>query len=194
MPGAIDRDRISELLEPVVTGKGFDIEELTVTASGQDNVITLMVDRDGGADLDELATLSRSLSEVLDGNPDDEDGSGHEVVAALPTYTLEVTSPGVDRPLTAPRHWRRAAGRKVVIDLATDPAERVSGRVGPLDDAETTLTLVTKSGKGLATQTVPLASVRVAHVQVDFSEPGAAELQMCGLDVEQIEARRKGNK
>jgi ribosome maturation factor RimP len=194
MPGAIDRDRISELLEPVVTGNGFDVEELTVTASGEENVITLMVDRDGGAGLDELAALSRSLSEVLDGEPGDEDASGHEVVSALPTYTLEVTSPGVDRPLTAPRHWRRAAGRKVVIDLATEPAERLSGRVGPLDETETTLTLVTKSGKGLLTKSVPLEKVRVAHVQVDFSEPGAAELQMCGLDAEQIEARRKGNK
>ncbi|PYE13299.1 ribosome maturation factor RimP [Williamsia limnetica] len=194
MPGAIDRDRISELLEPVVTGKGFDVEELTVVASGEENVITLMVDRDGGAGLDELATLSRSLSEVLDGDSDDDGGSGHEAVAALPTYTLEVTSPGIDRPLTAPRHWRRAAGRKVVIDLATEPAARVSGRIGPLNDDETTLTLVTKSGKGLSTQEVPLETVRVAHVQVDFSDPGAAELQMCGLDAEQIEARRKGNK
>lgn len=198
MPGAIDRDQITALLEPVVTDNGYDVEELTITASGTENLIKLVVDRDGGAGLDELASLSRSISEVLDGTPDaeggDQDTSGHAAVEAFGTYTLEVTSPGVDRPLTAPRHWRRAAGRKVVIDLLGDPPARLLGRIGVVSEDESAVELVTKSGKGLITQPVPIDTVRKAFVQVDFGEPGAAELQMCGLDPEQIEARRKGNK
>jgi ribosome maturation factor RimP len=200
MPGAIDRDRISALLEPIAADKGYDVEELTVTASGTENLVKLVVDRDGGASLDDLATLSRTISEVLDGPPasdaatDPEVAPSADVVAAFDTYTLEVTSPGIDRPLTAPRHWRRAIGRKVVIDLVSDPAERVAGRIGLLDDAERTLSLVVKSGRELVVRHVDLASVRKAFVQVDFGEPAAAELQMCGLGPEQIEARRKGNK
>jgi ribosome maturation factor RimP len=201
MPGAIDRDRISALLEPIAADKGYDVEELTVTASGTENLVKLVVDRDGGASLDDLATLSRTISEALDGPPTSDDAAtdpdaapSADVVAAFDTYTLEVTSPGIDRPLTAPRHWRRAIGRKVVIDLASDPAERVAGRIGLLDDAERTLSLVVKSGRELVVRQVDLASVRKAFVQVDFGEPAAAELQMCGLDPEQIEARRKGNK
>lgn len=197
MPGAIDRDQISALLEPVVTDNGYDVEELTITGSGPENLVKLVVDRDGGAGLDELAALSRSISEVLDGTPgaaDEGEVSGHEAVDAFLSYTLEVTSPGVDRPLTAPRHWRRAAGRKVVIDLLGDPPARLSGRIGVVGDDESTVDLITKSGKGLTSQQVPLATVRKAFVQVDFAEPGAAELQMCGLDPDQIEARRKGNK
>lgn len=198
MPGVIDRDQITALLEPVVTDNGYDVEELTITASGAENLIKLVVDRDGGAGLDELAALSRSISEVLDGSPETEDSapefSGHAAVEAFPTYTLEVTSPGVDRPLTLPRHWRRAAGRKVVIDLLTDPPARLLGRIGVVSDDGSAVALVARSGKGLTSQEVSLDTVRKAFVQVDFGEPGAAELQMCGLDPEQIEARRKGNK
>ncbi|HEY9315394.1 ribosome maturation factor RimP [Williamsia sp.] len=194
MPGAIDHDRISALIEPVVTDKGYDVEELSVVATGPENLVKLVVDRDGGASLDELAELSRSISVILDGT-DEETGAQHEdVLAALPTYTLEVTSPGVDRPLTLPRHWRRAAGRKVVVDLLADPPERLAGRIGALDEDQSGVALVTKTSKGFATTKVALASVRKAFVQVDFGEPGAAELEVCGLDPEQIEARRKGNK
>lgn len=198
MPGAIDREKITALLEPVVNDNGYDVEELTITASGPEDLITLVVDRDGGAGLDELAALSRSISEVLDGPPAAESAdpavSGHAAVKGLPAYTLEVTSPGVDRPLTVPRHWRRAAGRKVVVDLLGDPPARLLGRIGVVSGDELAVELVVKSGKGLATQRVPFGTVRKAFVQVDFGEPGAAELQMCGLDPEQIEARRKGNK
>jgi ribosome maturation factor RimP len=199
MPGAIDRDRISALLEPIAADKGYDVEELTVTASGTENLVKLVVDRDGGASLDDLATLSRTISEVLDGPPDpdggtDDHAASADVLAAFNTYTLEVTSPGIDRPLTAPRHWRRAIGRKVVVDLVGEPPERVAGRIGVLDDDERHVSVVIKSGRGLIVRPVELSAVRKAFVQVDFGEPAAAELQMCGLDPEQIEARRKGNK
>jgi ribosome maturation factor RimP len=198
MPGAIDQDRISALLAPIAADKGYDVEELTVTTSGAENVVKVVVDRDGGATLEELATLSRTISEVLDG-PSSADDPGERAasadpVAAFDTYTLEVTSPGIDRPLTAPRHWRRAIGRKVVVDLVGEPPERVAGRIGVVDEGEGSVSLVARSGRGLSVRAIELSSVRKAFVQVDFGEPAAAELEMCGLDPEQIEARRKGNK
>ncbi|MFJ6098870.1 ribosome maturation factor RimP [Williamsia muralis] len=198
MPGAIDHDRISALLEPIAAQNGYDVEELTVSASGAENVVKVVVDRDGGATLDELAALSRSISEVLDAPAESDDSVGDttsaDPVAAFDTYVLEVTSPGVDRPLMAARHWRRAAGRKVVVDLVGEPPERVAGRVGRLADDENSVSVVIKSGRGLTTRQIELAAVRKAFVQVDFGEPSPAELEKCGLDPEQIEARRKGNK
>ncbi|WP_369792685.1 ribosome maturation factor RimP [Williamsia sp. D3] len=88
MPGAIDHDRISALLEPIAAQNGYDVEELTVSASGAENVVKVVVDRDGGATLDELAALSRSISEVLDAPAESDDSVGDTTSATrLPHST-----------------------------------------------------------------------------------------------------------
>jgi ribosome maturation factor RimP len=99
----ISAARLQELVEPVVSSAGYDLEELTSTAAGRRSVVRVVVDRDGGVDLDAVADLSRAVSEALDAS---------DVTGDAP-YVLEVTSPGVDRPLTEPRHWRRNVGRLV---------------------------------------------------------------------------------
>src|SRR3954465_3991900 len=104
---AVSRQRVRDVLEPVVAGAGYDLEDVHVTAAGRRSVVRVVVDRDGGLDLDAVAEVSRVVSGVLD----ETDGTGEA------PYTLEVTSPGVDRPLTEPRHWRRAAGRLVRVAL-----------------------------------------------------------------------------
>jgi ribosome maturation factor RimP len=91
------------LVEPVVTAAGYDLEDLVVKAAGRRSVVQVLVDRDGGIDLDEVADVSRAVSDALDAG----DAFGESA------YTLEVSSPGVDRPLTEPRHWRRNVGRLV---------------------------------------------------------------------------------
>ncbi|HVV76153.1 MAG TPA: ribosome maturation factor RimP [Mycobacteriales bacterium] len=90
-------------VEPVVTSAGYDLEDLVVSSAGRRSVVRIVVDRDGGIDLDAVADISRAVSEALDAA----DAFGEAA------YTLEVTSPGVDRPLTEPRHWRRNVGRLV---------------------------------------------------------------------------------
>lgn len=92
-------------VEPVVTSAGYDLEDVVVTTAGRRSVVRVVVDRDGGIDLDQVADVSRAVSEALDAANAFADSS----------YTLEVTSPGVDRPLTEPRHWRRNAGRLVEV-------------------------------------------------------------------------------
>jgi ribosome maturation factor RimP len=119
---AVSRDRVREALLPVVTGAGFDLEDVTVGAAGRRQIVRVVVDRDGGIDLDAVAEASRLISGVLDDS---------EVVGSA-SYTLEVTSPGVDRPLTEPRHWRRAAGRLVAAAGAT-------GRIVGADDDGVTI-------------------------------------------------------
>jgi ribosome maturation factor RimP len=99
----LSQSRLRELVEPVVVGAGYDLEEISMSPAGRRSVVRVVVDRDGGVDLDAVAEVSRAVSAVLD----DIDPLGDS------PYVLEVTSPGVDRPLTEPRHWRRNVGRMV---------------------------------------------------------------------------------
>ena len=105
---AADTARLTRVLEPVVRSAGLDLESVRVVAAGRRRLLRIVVDADGGPGLDDIAVLSRSLSAELD-------NSG---VMGETAYTLEVSSPGVDRPLTEERHWRRARGRLVRVPLA----------------------------------------------------------------------------
>jgi ribosome maturation factor RimP len=112
-----DGDRLTRLLEPVVHALGMDLEGIKVSAAGRRRLLRVVVDADGGVSLDAIALASRELSARLDGATE---------MGDLP-YTLEVSSPGVDRPLTERRHWRRAVGRLVVVPLAGQHASQVEG-------------------------------------------------------------------
>ncbi|HWA65008.1 MAG TPA: ribosome maturation factor RimP [Mycobacteriales bacterium] len=101
--------QLRDLLGPVVTAAGYDLEDVEVSTAGRRSVVRVVVDRDGGIDLDAVAEISRPVSEALDAA----DAFGESA------YVLEVTSPGVDRPLTEPRHWRRNVGRLVEVDGVT---------------------------------------------------------------------------
>jgi ribosome maturation factor RimP len=113
-----DTGRLTQVLEPVVSAAGLDLESVRVVSAGRRRLLRVVVDADGGPSLDDIAELSRALSAELD-------SSGAMGESA---YTLEVSSPGVDRPLTAPRHWRRAQGRLVRVPL-TDAAPGYPGTV-----------------------------------------------------------------
>jgi ribosome maturation factor RimP len=116
-------DSLETLVETTVSSLGLDLEALELTPAGKKRVLLVAVDRDGGVGIDDITDATRALSEVLDST---------EVMGEQP-YTLEVTSRGVDRPLTEPRHWRRNEGRLVRLRLADDDAS-VDGRIGASDD------------------------------------------------------------
>src|SRR5215831_16327025 len=103
----VDPADVARLLEPVITAAGLDLEAVRVSPAGRRRLLRLVVDADGGVGLDRIADVSREVSARLDGS-----GAMGEV-----PYTLEVSSPGVDRPLTERRHWRRAEGRLVSVPL-----------------------------------------------------------------------------
>ncbi len=160
--------RLAGWIEPVVAGAGYDLEELVVTPAGRRSVVRVVVDRDEGVSLDDVAEVSRAVSAVLDRN----DGE----LGRAP-YVLEVTSPGVDRPLTEPRHWRRNTGRLVAV--AVGPAgstEQVTGRITAVDDAGVTLA-VEKPGKPGARRKPPTprqvswTQLGAGRVQVEFGRP-----------------------
>ncbi|MET8866918.1 ribosome maturation factor RimP [Nonomuraea sp. NPDC004580] len=123
MGSASPRDHLMKLLEPVVSAEGLDLEDITVTQAGKRRLLRVIVDRDGGVSLDDVADVSQAVSTALD----DTDAMGQAA------YTLEVSSPGVDRPLTEPRHWRRAAKRLVKAELKDGTV--VEGRVKAADES-----------------------------------------------------------
>ncbi|GIH91878.1 ribosome maturation factor RimP [Planobispora siamensis] len=122
MGSATSRDRLMKLLEPVVEAEGLDLEDVTVTPAGKRRLLRVVVDRDGGVSLDDVAEVSQAVSAALDA--DDAMGSA--------PYVLEVSSPGVDRPLTEPRHWRRAVKRLVKADLRDGTS--LEGRILAADE------------------------------------------------------------
>lgn len=107
----------------VVEAAGYDLEDLTVSRAGRRDVLRVVVDRDGGVDLDAVAEVSRQISKQLD---------EHDGEFDSPPYTLEVTSPGVDRPLTQPRHWRRNVGRLVTV---TAGGTGLTARIAAADES-----------------------------------------------------------
>ena len=163
-------ERLAGWIGPVVAAAGYDLEELVVTPAGRRSVVRVVVDRDAGVTLDDIAEVSRAVSEVLDTN---DDGMGRT------PYVLEVTSPGVDRPLTEERHWRRNTGRLVAVAVGPAGAtEQVTGRVTAVDDAGVTLAVEAKGKPGAKKRPpeprqVPWAQRGAGRVQVEFGRADA---------------------
>lgn len=157
--------RLAGWIEPVVGSAGYDLEELVVTPAGRRSVVRVVVDRDEGVTLDDIAEVSRAVSDVLDRN---DDGMGRA------PYVLEVTSPGVDRPLTEHRHWRRNVGRLVAVAVgAAGSTEQVTGRVTAVDDDGVTLAVEAPGKPGArrrpaVPRQVPWGQLGAGRVQVEF--------------------------
>ena len=123
-PGTADTSRVSSVIEPVLRALEMDLEAVKITTAGRRRVLRIIVDADGGVSLDDIAEVSREVSARLDAK---------NAMGDAP-YTLEVSSPGVDRPLTQPRHWRRAIGRLVIVPLAGEGTDSERGApVRPVD-------------------------------------------------------------
>jgi ribosome maturation factor RimP len=142
--------QIAELVDPIVQTAGADVEFVTLRRAGRRTVVVVAVDADGGISLDEIAEFSRSISAALDES---------DLMGETP-YTLEVTSPGVHRPLTLPRHWRRAASRLVKLQLADGAT--IEGRIMASDETSVSLDVAG------AQRDVAFADVSKAVVQVEF--------------------------
>jgi ribosome maturation factor RimP len=143
--------RVRAAIEPALAGAGFDVEDVAVRAAGKRQLVQVVVDRETGLTLDDVADATRVVSTALD---ESDPFSG--------AYVLEVTSPGVDRPLTLPRHWRRNVGR--LVKVRKHDGTEVAGRVLSADD-EAAEVLVVVDGQ----IRVAYADVAKATVEVEFS-------------------------
>ena len=142
--------RIAELVDPIVSARGADVEFVDLRRAGKRTVVVIAVDTDGGVSLDDIADFSRDISEALDAS----DGMGEA------PYTLEVTSPGVHRPLTLPRHWRRNQGR--LVKITTTDGATFEGRIADSDDGGARIDVAGQ------VRAVDYAEVAKAVVQVEF--------------------------
>jgi ribosome maturation factor RimP len=157
----------------VVSQAGCDLEDLVVSRAGRRHLVRVIVDGDGGVSLDDIADVSRAVSAALDAA----EAAEGEFVAG--EYLLEVSSPGVDRPLTLARHWRRNIGRLIRVAAA---GRQVTGRITAADEERVTLE-VDGAARELA-----YAQLGPGRVQVEFTRlDEAADEELDGFDDEEVE-------
>lgn len=156
---------VVELLGADFARVGFEIDDVTIDTTTRPPRILVVADGDTALDLDTVAELSRTASERLDALP-----------GIVDSYVLEVSSPGIDRPLTTEKHFRRARGRKVELELADGTG--LTGRIGDVDG--NALRLITRARSDWDVRQIPLVDIAKAVVQVEFSTPGARELELLG--------------
>ena len=165
----LDGAKLREQLEPVVAGLGYDLEEVVAQRAGARQLLRIVVDGDGGVTLDDIAEVSQAVSAFLDEN----DPMGEAA------YDLEVTSPGVSRPLTLPRHWRRAVGRLVVVPLTA--GGELTGRVIAADEEGVTFELPGKKpGTTGGERRLGHPELGRGKVQVEFNRPGTKDEDLDG--------------
>ncbi len=167
---AAGEQRWRELAARIVTGAGFDLEDFAVQDAGRRRVVRVVIDADDGVGLDAAAGVSRELSAAFDA--DDESTTGDST-----PYTLEVTSPGIGRPLTAPRHFHRARGR--LIAITTTGGESLIARVLGITEAGVDLLGGTS---GTDHRQLPFVDIAKARVEVDFSGPSKAVVALLAAD------------
>jgi ribosome maturation factor RimP len=144
------REQIMQILEPIASNMGLDLEDVEIKSAGKHSIVQVSIDKDGGINLDEVAQISNQISEELDAK---------DVLGEKP-YTLEVGSPGIDRALTLPRHWRRNNGRLVKINFGSNSE---IGRIIESDDEKVSLEV---KGK---TRSINFDKIDKAFIQVEFN-------------------------
>lgn len=176
---AYDESAVKAVLAPHLDAAGLDLERLKINNAGTKSTIAVIVDSDAGPTLDELAEVARTLSAAVD--------DADEVFGGQ-AFTLEVTTPGAERPLTEPRHWRRARGRQAAIEL--HDGTNLLARIGPLSDDGATVTVVLPGAKGTAptTRGIDLAEVAAAAVRVEFRKPNPREMELSGITPGRVES------
>ena len=153
MPVSADktRDRLAEVLTEPLAASGLDVEAIELTPAGRRRLLRVAVDKDGGVTMDDVADATKAVSQLLDES---------DVLGESP-YTLEVTSPGTDRPLTLPRHWRRNHAR--LVKVTTTDGANLTGRVRDSDEKSATLDV---DG---AERVIAFDEVAKARIQIEFN-------------------------
>ncbi len=137
---------ISAAIRPIIEASGNYLEELTITSAGKVKILTVIVDSDSHLNLDQITAVTKEISEVIETLEELGDSA----------FTLEVTSPGIDRPLTKPRHWRKNFDRLVKITMTS--GQDIQGRIGKA--TETTVSV--------GDQTVSFEDIKRAVLEIEF--------------------------
>lgn len=151
-------DKITELIHPAVEKAGFFLEDVQVVSPGKHRIITCVVDGQSPLNLDQVTSISREISEILD-SADFMDDSA---------FTLEVTSPGVDRPLTLPRHWYKNLNR--LVKVVNKDGSVVNGRIASVEESHV---ILIEDIKGKSKEhNVVYSNIKRATVEIEFNRKG----------------------
>jgi ribosome maturation factor RimP len=149
------KDQISELVTPALTQAGYFLEDINIVTPGQHRIVTVIVDGESALNLDQVTVASKLVSELLD----------EATFMGETPFTLEVTSPGIDRPLTLPRHFAKNVTR--LLKVVKSDGEVVTGRISANTDSEVTLTVTEK--KTTSDVVVAIADIKRATVEIEFN-------------------------
>ena len=163
--GLPSQRQVTQLLDGEFARAGFEVEDVLIDSAAQPPRITVVADGDVGLDMNSIAQLSRMASELLDG-------------LDSAAYVLEVTSPGVDRPLTTEKPFRRASGRRAEMTLSD--GSTLTGRLGQTQGGMVVLVVREGARGGLSVRDIKLEKITNAVVQVEFSPPNPNELELSG--------------
>jgi ribosome maturation factor RimP len=164
--GLPSQKQVIELLDDEFARAGYEIEVVVVDAAARPARITVIADGDKALDLDTITALTRSASQLLD------------TLDNSSPYVLEVSSPGVERPLTSEKHFRRNRGRKV--ELTVSDGSQLTGRLGDTDGGRLRLVVRERGRSDWSVREIPLDDIVKAVVQVEFSSPSPRELELAG--------------
>mgnify|MGYP000376049377 CR=1 FL=1 len=149
------KDQISELITPALHQAGYFLEDINVVSPGNHRIVTVIVDGESALNLDQVTVASKLVSELID----------EAAFMDETPFTLEVTSPGIDRPLTLPRHFAKNVTR--LVKITKNDGEVVTGRITANSETDVTLTVVEK--KTTSEMVVELAAIKRAVVEIEFN-------------------------
>ena len=149
------KDQISELITPALQQAGYFLEDINVVSPGNHRIVTVIVDGESALNLDQVTVASKLVSELVDEAP---------FMGESP-FTLEVTSPGIDRPLILPRHFAKNVTR--LLKVTKTDGTVATGRITSNTDLDVTLTVTEK--KDVKEITIPLADIKRAVVEIEFN-------------------------
>jgi ribosome maturation factor RimP len=143
-----NKEQVLAVITPAIESLGFYIEDITITSAGKRSMLTVIVDGDTHLSLDQVTVATKAISEIVENLP----------TLGNNPFTLEVTSPGLDRPLTKPRHWRKNQDRLIKIVL-TDGKE-INGRIKDSDETSATVD----------DQTINFSDIKRATLEIEFKK------------------------
>ena len=149
------KDHITEHITPALHQAGFFLEDVHIASPGQHRIVTVIVDGESALNLDQVTIASKLVSELLD---------AATFMGETP-FTLEVTSPGIDRPLTLPRHFAKNIDR--LLKVTKTDGVVVLGRILSHTDSDVTLSVVEK--KGSREISIAFADIKRAQVEIEFN-------------------------
>lgn len=169
-------ETLEALITPLANSHQLDVEGIKVNKAGKKSSVTIQLDGEQRPGLDLLEVVSQEISELFDA------AEAQSTLNFGAGYTLEVTTPGVDRPLSMPRHWRRNRGRLVQVAQAD---KRSTWRIGALDAEEAHVILVQKRGRELVVESLALANTPRAVVEIEFAQAPEEQLELTNMSYDE---------